>query len=186
VSSDRIRLGRFAALLVALLAIAAAGCGGGGAEADREKDSDVALLDAALSRELATLDAYTRGRAELGPLGRRLRAHQQEYANGLTKAIRGLGGEAEAEPEELDLTEVEGRDGFLRLGYELESASLAASLDAVPLLNTAAPRALAASLAAGHAQHLVLLRLAQGVDPGAAAPEAFDGGVVPPPAPLGG
>ena len=186
-SSDRIRLGRFAALLVALLAIMAGGCGGGdGGEADREKDSDIALLNAALSRELATLDAYTRGWAELGPLGRRLRAHQGEYANGLTKAIRGLGGETEVEPEELDLTEVEGREGFLRLGYELESASLEAALDAVPLLNTAAPRALAASLAAGHAQHLVLLRQALGAPPVAAAPEAFDGGVVSPPAPLGG
>ncbi|MET0305902.1 MAG: ferritin-like domain-containing protein, partial [Solirubrobacterales bacterium] len=177
-----------AAAVLALVLIAAGGCGGSGrgAETDPEKGSDAEILNEALARELTMLDVYTRGRPLLrGPqraVGRRLRAHEQEYADALTKAIRGLGGDTEAEPEELDLTGVDDEADLLSLLYELESAALASYIEAAPRLYTPAPRTLDASLAAGHAQHLVVLR--QGLGAGAAglAPEGFDGGEVPPPA----
>lgn len=189
-SGRRRGFGRVASLLalvtVGILAVAV-GCGdsGRGAETDPEKGSDAAILNEALSRELTILDVYTRSRLlRNGPrreIGRRLRAHEQEYVDALTKAIRGLGGDTEAEPEDLDLSQVEGDAGLLTLAYELESAILAFYIEAAPNLYTSAPRTLDASLAAGHAQHLVLLRQALGVSAAASAPEAFDGGEVPAP-----
>jgi Ferritin-like domain len=171
-------------IFAAMLAITS-GCGdsGRGAETDPEKGSDAAILNEALARELTLLDAYTRGRPSLrGPqraMGRQLRAHEQEYADALTKAIRGLGGDVEAEPEELDLSEVGDEAGYLAFLYELESAALAFYIDAAPRLYTSAPRTLDASLAAGHAQHLVVLRQGLGVDRATSVPEGFDGGEVP-------
>jgi Ferritin-like domain len=114
-------------------------------------------------------------------MAREFHAQEQEYVDAITKAVRGLGGATEAEAEEVELSGVKGRAGFLSQLYELESAALASYLDVVPRLNTAAPRSLAASLAAGHAQHLVVLREALGAGLDAAAPQAFDGGEVPPP-----
>src|SRR4029077_12552747 len=102
---------------------------------------------------------YTSGQSLLRGLqravGRQLRAQEQEYADALTKGIRGLGGDIEAESEELDLTRVKDQTAFLSLAYELESAALASYIDAASRLYTSAPRTLDASLAAGHAQHLV-------------------------------
>jgi Ferritin-like domain len=191
----RCGIGRAASFLaLAALVVAAYGCGGSGrgAETNPEKGSDAEILNEALARELTILDVYTGGRPLLrGPqraLGRRLRAQQQEYVDALTKAIRGLGGDTEAEAEELDLTRVKSQAGLLTLAYELESAALASYIEAAPRLYTPAPRTLDASLAAGHAQHLVVLRQALGVSPAAAVPEAFDGGEVPLPGadPAGG
>jgi Ferritin-like domain len=181
--------GRAAAVLsLALTAIvvASSGCGdsGHGAETDPEKGADAAILNEALSRELTLLDVYIQKGLLRGPqraIGRRLRAQEQEYADALTKAIRGLGGDTEAEAEELDLTAVKNEDSALALAYELESAALAFYVEAAPRLYTSAPRTLDAALAAGHSQHLVALRQGLGASLAAAIPEAFDGGEVPPP-----
>jgi Ferritin-like domain len=186
---DRRRgLGR-AAVVLALVGVGilvAAGCGnsGRGAETDPEKGSDAEILNEALGRELTILDAYTRGRPLLRgqrAVGRRLRAHQQEYIDALTKAIRGLGGDTEAKPESLDFSRVEDEADLLRLGYELESSALAFYIEVAPRLYTAAPRTLSAALAAGHAQHLVVLRQGLGTNAAASIPEGFDGGEVPAP-----
>jgi hypothetical protein len=182
--------GRAAATLALLLTafpVVAAGCGdsGHGAETDPEKGSDAAILNEALARELTLLDAYTHGnellRGPQRPLGRQLRAHEQEYADALTKGVRGLGGDTEAEAEALDLAAVKDATAFLSLAYELESAALAFYMEQAAQLYTAAPRTLDASLATGHGQHLVLLRQALGASPAASFSEAFDGGEVPPP-----
>lgn len=180
--------GRAAFLLIAAsLALLAGGCGkgGNGAETNPEKGSDAAILNASLGRELTLLDAYTRGRpllrGDLRALGRRLRAQQQEYVSALTKTLRGLGGDVEAEAGELDPADLRDRASLLQLLYALESAALAAYVEEAPRLFTAAPRTLDASLAAGHAQHLVVLRQALGANLADSIPEAFDGGEVPPP-----
>lgn len=181
------RAASFLALALAALALVAAGCGdsGHGAETNPEKGSDAAILNEGLSRELTALDAYTRGNGLLrGPervLGWQLRAQEQEYVDALTKAIRGLGGDTEAAAEELDFTQVKDRHAFLTLAYELEGADLAFYETVAPRLNTSAPRTLDAALAAGHAQHLVVLRQALGAGRVASVPEGFDSGEVPPP-----
>jgi ribosomal protein S12 methylthiotransferase accessory factor YcaO len=176
-----------AAVVLALCAAAAAGCGKGGhgADTDPEKAADAALLNAALSRELTAAGAYAHGlpllRGRRRALGRTLRGQDQEYADALTKAIRGVGGEVEAEADELELDGIGDQAEFLTFAYELEGAALAEDIAAAPRLNTAAPRSLAASLAAGHSQHLVVLRQALGDGSVASIPEPFGGDGAPPP-----
>ncbi|HEX8689451.1 MAG TPA: ferritin-like domain-containing protein [Solirubrobacterales bacterium] len=176
---------RAALLFLALLALLAPGCGksGQGAETDPEKGSDAELLNAALAQELTLLEAYTNVPAPLagrfGAVGRQFRAHEQEYVNAITKALRGLGGETEAEAAAIDRTRLESEDEFLALAYELENVALATYLDAAPRLFTDAPSTLAASLAAAHAQHLVVLRQELGATPAQAIPEAFESGEEP-------
>ncbi len=158
--------GRAAALLSIVLSavlVALGGCGssGHGAETDPEKGSDAAILNAALTRELTLRDAYTGGRRLLRgrwrPIVRRLRAEQREYVDAITKAIRGLGGDTEAEAEVLDLSEVKGQAAFLALAAELESAARDDYVDQAAHLYTPAPRTLDAWLAAGHGEHLGVL-----------------------------
>ncbi|HEX9968318.1 MAG TPA: ferritin-like domain-containing protein [Solirubrobacterales bacterium] len=164
------------------------GCGpsGEGAKTDPEKGADAELLNAVLGEELGLLDAYTQAMPALSPpwrvVARRFRAHQQEYVDAITKALRGLGAEVEAEPADVAPPAGEAEPDLLARLYRLEGAVLIAHLDAVPLLNTAAPRTLAASLAAGHAAHRVVLRRALGVPAAELAPEAFDSGEEPLPA----
>lgn len=179
--------GRAAALAAAALAALVCGCGdsGHGAETDPEKGSDAAILNAALSRELTLVDAYGQGRPLLRgaerAVGRRLYAQEQEYVDALTKAIRGLGGDTEAEAEELDLGRVKGQADFLDLAYGLEGAALDYYVDNAAQLYTAAPRTLDAALAGGHAQHLVVLRRGLGASAAEAIPEGFDSAEVPAP-----
>jgi Ferritin-like domain len=184
-SGGRRDIGRAAAAIAAAaLLVAGCGRGGHGAETDPEKGSDVATLNAFLGHELTTLAVYTRGgpllRGSMRPVGRRLRAQEQEYVDALTKAIRGLGGTVEAEPEEVDLSGVRGQAALLAMAYGLENDALASYVDAAPRLFTAAPRTLDASLAAGHAQHLVVLRQGLGASRAASVPTAFGAEEMPP------
>jgi hypothetical protein len=175
----------FLLLGIALLSLAGCGASGEGAKTDPEKGADAELLNAALDRERALLRAYTAAmpvlRGQRQDVARRFRAHEQEYMDAITKALRGLGGEvepgADAEPgpgpaEADPLGEL----------YRQEGEALTASLDAAPLLHTAAPRTLAASLAAGHAAHRVVLRRLARLPAAELAPKAFDSGEEPLPA----
>jgi Ferritin-like domain len=161
-SGRRRGFARAASFSVAMLGVLllAGGCGesGHGAETDPEKGSDAAILNDALARELTLLDLYTGGNRLLGrsqrPLGRRLRAQEQEYVDAITKAIRGLGGDTEAEAEEVDLTGVKDAAALLVLATELEEGAVEFYVDEATHLYTAAPRTLDAWLAAGHGEHL--------------------------------
>lgn len=179
--------GRAVLLLLAIGLLATAGCGksGEGAKTDPEKGADAEALNAALGQELELLHAYTRvvpGLAgESQAVARRFRGHQQEYVDAISKALRGLGGEAEAEPVLAEWDDEAQADLLARL-YRLEGAVLIGDLDAAPRLYTAAPRTLVASLAAGHAAHRVVLRRLLRVPTFELAPEAFDSGEEPLPA----
>jgi hypothetical protein len=157
------RAASFLAIALAAIAVVASGCGdsGHGAETDPEKGSDAEILNEGASRELTLVEAYTRGNGLLrGPervLGRQLRAQEQEYVDALTKAIRGLGGDVDAEAEELDFKQMKDQAAFLALAGELESAALDFYVDQAAQLYTAAPRKLDAWLAAGHGGHVALL-----------------------------
>jgi len=172
---------------LAASALCAFGCGAGGHDATTagEKAADVEVVNAALAQELTAIDAYTRSMGLLhGPMlavGREFRGQDQEHVDALTKAIRGLGGEVEAEASEFEGPRPKSRPEALRLAYEEENVALAYYLDAERRLQTTAPRALAASIAASHAQHLVVLRQGLGAALPAAAPEAFEPGDLPPP-----
>jgi rubrerythrin len=174
-----------AALAVLALVVVAVGCGGDDSP-DPEKDSDQAHLNSALAHELTMVEAYAQALPRLrdsrfAVVAREFRAQEQEYVNAITKALRGLGGETEAEAEEVDLSEVKSEADLLTLLYELENEAYDIYVGASPQLYTEAPRILATSLAASHAQHLVLLRQGLGAGPAASASEAFESGEVPPP-----
>lgn len=186
-SRRRRGIGRVVAFFASLaVALSVAGCGGGGRDAtsESEKAADAEVLTGALERELTAVDAYTRGLGALHgqalALARELRGQDQEHVDALTKAMRGLGAAVEAEPAELEGAGHSAADA-LELAYEQENAALAYYLDAVRRLRTTAPRALSTSIAASHAQHLVVLRQALGAPLTAAAPEALEPGDVPPP-----
>lgn len=175
-------------MLLAAALLAATGCGpsGEGAKTDPEKGSDAEHLNVALGQELELLDAYTQAmpvlKGQRRAVARRFRAHQQEYVDAITKALRGLGGEVEAAPAAVELAIDEARTDLLARLYRLEGGVLSYQLDAVPGLYTAAPRTLAASLAAGHAAHRVVLRRLLGLPTTELTPEAFDSGEEPLPA----
>jgi len=180
--------GRAAVFLVAALAILASGCGrsGHGAATDSEKAADVEVLNAALAQELTTVDAYRRGLRFLhGPMlavGREFQGQDQAHVDALTKAIRGLGGETEAEAAELEPPGPRNQAEALVLAYEEENAALAQAQGDAAHLQFTAPRTLATALAASHAQHLAILRQGLGADPAASVPSAFESGEDPPPA----
>ena len=186
-----------AALLVvpALTAVALlAGCGddgdsggGGGGDVATEKAADAEILNVAISQELTLVEAFDLGlpllrRAEARELFRQFVAQEREHIDGFTKAMRGLGGEVDAEPEEIDLSEVKSERDYLLFAYDLIGLQLTHFLDDVTHLQTKAPQSFAASIAASQAQHLVVLRQLLGAGLAESVPEAFDTGEVPPPA----
>jgi len=186
-------LGRAAVFLAVAAALLASGCGSGGdgAQAESEKASDAEALNTLLAQELTAIAAYE---SSLGLLqgrtlaiGRQLLGQDQAHLDALTKVIRGLGGETEAEAGELEEPGPKTRAEALTLAYEEENAALSEALDSPPNLYTAAPRAVAAALAASHAQHIVLLRQLLGSGLASSVPEPFENGEEPPPgAPPGG
>lgn len=188
ISRRRRGFGR-AAVFLGLLALCLTGCGrsGHGAATDSEKASDVGYLNTILGQEMTLIDAYDRAlprlRGSALAVGRLLRGQNQTHVDAVTKAIRGVGGETEAEATELETSPPKTKEEALLLVYEGENAALDEALGANPHLNTMAPRTLAASLAASHAQHLVALRQLFGEDLAESIP-AFETGDIPPPTPL--
>ncbi len=181
-------LGFLAAASLAAAALTATGCGGqGNSSAQGEKAQDAEIVNVALGQEMALIDAYRRAGTladdlENRALLRRFVAQEQEHVDGWTKAMRGLGGRVEPEPEELDYSGVKTERDYLDFVYELTGAQLTHFLEDVTQLSTPAPQSFAASIAASQAQHLVVLRQALGADLLEAVPESFDTGEVPPPA----
>jgi hypothetical protein len=187
ISSQRRDFGRVAVFLFAL-AIVVSGCGRSG-HVDSEKAADLEVLNSVLSQELTVVDAYAR---VLGPLhgsslavAEQLRGQDQAHVDAITKAVRGLGGETDAEAAEFEPPGPKTREEALLFAYEEENAALGQALDAAPDLNTSAAGMLAAALAASHAQHLVALRQLLGSDLAASVPDAFETGDVPAPVPPG-
>jgi len=188
ISSRRRGLGRVVVLLGAVV-LALGGCGksGHGAATDSEKAGDVEILNSMLGQELTTVDAYRqvvpllRGQARV--VAAQFSGQDQAHVDALTKAIRGIGGETDAEAAELEKPAPKTREDALLLTYEMENASLSSALDANPHLETTAPRMLAPALAASHAQHVAALRQLLGADLPSSVPDAYETGEVPPPLP---
>jgi rubrerythrin len=160
--------------------LAGCGGGGGGSATDGEKAGDVEVLNTALSQELTAIDAYAHGlpllHGQALALTRQFRIQEQEHVDGITRAIRGLGGKTEVDKNPLDYSGLETEADFLFLAYEEENALVAFYMNAIPKLETGGPRALLAAIAANEAEHLVVLRQGLGAHPGELAPEAFETG----------
>ncbi len=186
-SRQRRGFGRAAVFLVVVAAIVASGCGrqGRGAETDSEKAADVGVLNAILAQELTTVAAYEQALPHLhGPMlaiARDFREQDQVHVDALTKGVRGMGGETDAEAAELEPPGSHSQAEALALAYEEENAALSEAQSGVAHLQLTAPRALASALAASHAQHLAILRQGLGAGLAGAVPEAFESGDQPPP-----
>jgi rubrerythrin len=192
----RRRFARCAVATMVAAALLATGCGDdgdddGGGDVAAEKASDAEILNVAISQELTLVEAFDIGlpllrRPQAKALFRQLIAQEREHIDGFTKAMRGLGGEVDAEPEEIDLSEVRSERDYLLFAYDLIGLQLTHFLDDVTHLQTRAPQSFAAAIAASQAQHLVVIRRLLGADLAESAPEAFDTGEVPPPVPATG
>lgn len=177
------------AVLLVLAATLLSACGGGDAsstEPVRDKAADAETLNIVLGRELAAIRAYDRAlpllRGRALASAREFRASEQEHADAIVKALRGLGEKAAPEEEEIESAEEpKTQADALAFLYEIESVSVASDLRAIAHLTYPWPRALLGSIAANQAQHLVLLRRALGADPGESIPSAFEDGTQPPP-----
>ena len=138
-----------------------------------------------LSRELAAVDAYGRVlpllRGGDRAMAARFRAPEQEHADAILKALRGLGAKSEPEDEEIESDELRTRADALAFLYAVESVSIDGGLRALSNLTAPWPRSLMGSIVANQAQHLVLLRRALGARPLETIPEAFENGTAPPP-----
>jgi hypothetical protein len=174
--------GRAVVFLVAVAAILASGCGrpGHGAETDSEKAADVEVLNAILAQELTTVAAYEQALPQLrGPVlavARSFREQDQVHVDALTKGVRGMGGETDAEADELESPGPHNQAEALALAYEEENAALSEAQSGVAHLQLRAPRALASAIAASHAQHLAILRQGLGAGLTGAVPKPFESG----------
>jgi len=181
-------------LLLALAMALLAGCGGDGgdssggstAEPVRDPAADAETLNIVLARQLAAVGAYDAALPLLrGPVrasAREFRASEQEHADAIVKALRGLGEAAEPEEEEIESSEeLKTQADALHFLYEVESVSVAHDLRAISHLTYPWPRALLGAIATNQAQHLVILRRALGADTAESIPEAFEDGTTPDP-----
>jgi bacterioferritin (cytochrome b1) len=140
--------------------------------------ADVQILNAALDLENTAIAAYTAGAAllkgEVLKAGKQFLGHEQEHADGLTQAIRDLGGT----PNKAKSTE-EYAKGFPKLGsqrdvlefaVDLENMAVKAYLDAIPKLSSGELRQTGAAIVSNEAEHISVLLGALGMPQ---VPDAF-------------
>ena len=152
-----------------------------------EAKGDTAILGRAIRLEQVSVLAYDTAIAggllspALAAVARTFRAHEQAHADRLTTALTDLGGTPPPAPQgvaDVD-TVVKGLDDaksqadVVNFAIELETAAVAAYLDAHRELVEAKLLQTGASIMASEGQHLVVLRRAVGKDP---VPAAFETG----------
>jgi hypothetical protein len=182
-----VRRGLLAGLAALALAAGLGGCGSGGgtATAVSDKQADVEILNKILGRQIAAVEADDRALSHLGgrdlALARVFRAQEQEHVDSLVKALRGLGGKADPQPEVIEAKGLKTREDYLRFLYAVESATIDAELSAISKLTGSWPRSLLASIVGNQSQHLTLLRGTLGAKPIESVPSAFENGTIPAP-----
>jgi rubrerythrin len=148
---------------------------------------DTAILGRAISLEQVAVLAYDTAIAggllspALTGVARTLRAHEQEHADRLTTALTDLGGTPPPAPQGIadvdkvvkGLGDAKTQTDVVNFAIELETAAVAAYLDAHRELVEAKLLQTGASIMASEGQHLVVLRRAIGKDP---VPAAFETG----------
>lgn len=179
-----VRRAALLSLATLLLAAAFGACGEGGevTTAVPDKEGDAEVLNRILTRQLAAIGAYDRSIPALRgmnlEMAREFRAQEQEHADAVVKALRGIGGEAEPKDEEIEASGLKQPADYLEFLYEVESATIDDELNAIANLTAPWIRPLLATMVANQAQHLVLLRRALGAKPLETVPEPFEDGAV--------
>ena len=152
-----------------------------------EAKGDTAILARAINLEQVAVLAYDTAieggllSPALTEVVRTLRAHEQVHADRLTTALTDLGGTPPPAPQgvaDVDkvvkgLSDAKTQADVVNFAIELETATVAAYLDAQRELVEAKLLQTGASIMASEGQHLVVLRRAVGKDP---VPAAFETG----------
>jgi rubrerythrin len=153
-----------------------AACGGGG-KSQRPARSEVEILNGLLEIENRAVAAYVAGapllKGELLRLARQFLAHQKEHADTLSRAVQQAGGTPRKPQSSYSFPGVKTQTDVLKLAVKVESAAIAACIDALSTLSTAELRAKVGSIVASDAEHLAVLRQALGGNP---APRALEKG----------
>jgi len=152
-----------------------------------QSSGDAEILQKAINLEQVSVIAYDAALAGglLSPvltrIVRRLRAHEQQHADGLTTALSDLGGTPPAAPKGIadvekvvkGLGDVRTQGDLVNFAIELETAAVAAYHDAHAKLVETRLLQTGASIMASEGQHLVVLRRLVRRDP---IPHAFETG----------
>jgi ferritin-like protein len=161
--------------------------GAGTRPAFAEEETDASILESALGLEQVSVFAY-RAAERSGLLdsagermARRFARQEQEHVEALSTGLEALGATSPPPPRTLaevdrvlpGLGDARSKIDVLTFAVELETAAVAAYLDAVPKLRDPKLLQTAASIMANEGQHLVVLRLALRQEP---VPRAFDTG----------
>jgi rubrerythrin len=138
------------------------------------RDTDVQILNTALDLEHMAVAAYTAGAKLLKgatlAAGKTFRQHEQEHADGLTRAIKDLGGKPNKARASYDFPSLRSEQNVLNFAVDIESTAVAAYIDALPKLATPDLRATASAIVTNEAEHIAVLLGALGKEQ---APDAF-------------
>lgn len=179
-SRRRFLVGAGATLSAAAVALMAGRPALAAAQGGRQDDieSDVRILNTALSAELEAIAAYAVG-AGSGLLQKpaldlalQFQGHHKEHADALAKTVRKLGG-TPAESREryvFPTDKLKSQADVLGFAAGLERGAVSAYLGAVPLFHGRELASAAASILGDEAMHWAILRQALGQDP---VPTAF-------------
>lgn len=145
-----------------------------GHAAPEVRSGDVALLGGLLELERRTVAAYTAGIPLLphpeAKTARQFLDEELEHTGELLSLIKAAKGKPAPRRPSYDIGAPRTAADVLSLLHALERAQISAYLDIIPRLSPGAVRAAVATILSSDAQHLAILRLAQGQ---VAAPAAF-------------
>jgi hypothetical protein len=173
---------RASGAIVGLAAFGVAGCGSSGPMGQQSvknapqsvRSGDVALLNGLLDLERHTVAAYTAGIPLLlhpeAKTARQFLDEELEHTGELLSLIKAAKGIPIARRASYDLAHPRSAADALSLLHSLERAQITAYLGALPRLSPGTVRAAVASILTSDAQHVAILRLAQGE---VGAPSAF-------------
>ncbi len=136
--------------------------------------ADLTLLTALLYLERKTVAAYTAGIPLLSKpnakTAQQLLDEELEHTGELLSLIKAAGGgKGPARPTSYQLGHPRDQAGVLTLLHDLERAQISAYLSAITKLSPSPVRAAVSTILCSDAQHIALLRAAQGLDPVPAA-----------------
>jgi len=128
-------------------------------------EGDAKVLNAALDLENTAIAAYTAGAplltGEARATGRLFLKQEQEHADGLSRAIRDLGGtpnKAKSEDEYKEgFPELTDQNDVLEFAVDLENTAVAAYNSSIPKLSDGKLRQTAAAITTNEAEHISVL-----------------------------
>jgi hypothetical protein len=176
-ASRRALLSRAGAALAGGAALGLAACGGHqpiGTKAVKKLPPsvmrrDIEILTQALELERRTVTAYVAG-MPLMPHSqvktfRQFLNEELQHTGELISLIKAAGGKATARADSYQLGRPRDAAGVLTLLHQLEASQVAGYLQALPRLSPGPVRAAVSSILTVDAQHISMLRLAQGLTP---------------------